>query len=426
VGLFSRFFARPEARTTLAAPDRWLLEALGALPTAAGVSMSPEAAAALPDVFACIQVIAQDVARTPLKLQVLTGENHEDAQSHRLWEILHDLTNPETTAFDFRYELTWDLLLQERAYAEIVRAPNGAVVGLWRLDPTALTVDRAPDGRKRYTYRREAGRDPIVWTFDADQPPLLELKMRSPVRRVREALGLVSALEVYGSKFFANGARLSGMFTAANVAPGTPGEKTLSEKVRALFTQPENAHKFLVTNGDVKYTPFTSPNDEAQFLETRKYMRSVVCGCFRVPPHKIGDLERSTNNNIEHQAIEYVHDTLGPHYECWSQALRRDVLTTRQYPRYDVLFDKTALIQGDLASIMDALNKGVQSGIFTIDDALRRLGMNTVGGSVGNARLVNGNMLALQSVLDGRPPTESPATPPDPAPVDPPADQVVM
>lgn len=420
MGFLSRWFTRSEppslldVRSTLANPERWLVEALGAVPTAAGVSMSPELAAALPDVFACMQVIAQDVARTPLKLQLATGVNREDALTHPLWEILHDLANIETTAFDFRYDLTLDLLKHERAYAEIRRSTSGAVVGLWRLEPAWMTVDRTSSGQKRYTYRPDGGADQDVWVFDPNMPPLLELRMRSPIRRVREALGLVNALEVYGSKFFSNGARLSGMFTSPAAIPGQAGEKTLTEKVKALFTNPENAHRFLVTNGDVKYTPFTSKNDEAQFLETRKYMRSVVCGCFRVYPYKVGDLERATFSNIEHQGIAHVTDTLGPYYAAWSQALRRDVLTTRQYPRYDVLFDGTELVQGDLASLMEALNKGVQSGVMTINDARRRLRMNTVRADLGDAHFVNGNMQRLEDV--GRS-ADPPAPAPDPAAV---------
>lgn len=420
MGFLSRFFrgaSPPEVRSTLASAEPWLIEALGGGgPTAAGVAMSPTIAGGLPDVFSACQVLAQDLARTPLKLQLVDAAgNREDATEHPLWEILHALANAETTAYDFRYELMWDLLLHEQAYAEIRRSPTGTVVGLWRLDPTRVLVSRTPTtGIKTWTFRRDQD-SPLVWDFDPDKPPIFELRMRSPVKRVKDALGLVAALETYGAKFFANGARLSGMFTAPALPANSTGEQTLREKVTALFSGPSNAHKFLVTNGDVKYTPFAANNSEAQLVELRKYMRSVVAGLFRIPPHKIGDLERATFSNIEHQEIEYVHGCLGPYYEAWSQALRRDVLTTRQYPRYDVLFDSSVLIQGDLASFAEALGKLVNNGIATPNDARRRLRWNTLPPEVGDVVLVNGNMVPITRVLtppSGPPASSAPAADP--------------
>ena len=433
MSFLSRFFTRDSRSTTysggsLAEPTPWLLDWAMGSETASGIRVSPDAAAALPDVFACCQVLAQDIGRTPLKLQAVdpsTG-NRQDAVNSVLWELLHDLPNPETTAYDFRYALMWDLLLTERAYAEIRRTPDGRVTSMWRLDPARVTVDRLPDGRKRWIYRQtvqdappvtgllglSASNGDLSWVFDPDKPPIFELCMRSPLRRVRETLGMLSAVERYGARFFANGVKLSGVFS---LPPNVTDEAKNSfvEKLRAVFGGADNAHKSLVTKGDVKYTPFVATNNEAQFNETRKFLRGLIAGCFRMAPHKIGDLERATFSNIEHQAIEHVGDCLGPFYTTFEQSLRRDVLTTRQYPRFDVMFDRVVMIQTDLSALSDSLSKQVNAGIITINDARRRLGNNTVDPNLGDVLMVNANMVPLARQIAGPAPAID-ATPTDP------------
>jgi HK97 family phage portal protein len=407
MGVFNWWWRRERRDSTLKDPERWLLDALlGSEATASGQVVPWTVAIGLPDVFACAQVIAQDVARTPLKLQAVSAGNAYDAIDHELWEVLHDLPNPETTAYEFRYDLVWDLLTHEAAYAEIRRAPGSRrILGLWRLDPDRVSVGRDQDGVKRWTYRRDDGTT-FLYRFNPDTPPLLHLRMRSPIRRVRETLGLLSAVERYGAKFFANGARLSGVFSAPAGTPQNAYDE-LKAQLRLLFTGTENAHRHMTTRGELKYTPFTSPNDEAQFIETRKYLRTLIAGAFRVPPHKIGDLERATFSNITQQEIEYVNGALGPQFTAWAQALRRDVLTTRQYPRYDVVFDITDLIEGDLLMVSEALSKQVDAGIITINEARRRLRMNTVAAEIGDVHLVNGNKVPVTSAHG----TASPSAP---------------
>ena len=144
--------------------------------------------------------------------------------------------------------------------------------------------------------------------------------------------------------------------------------------------------------GGTKFNPITIPNNEAQYIEARAHVRTQIAGVFRVPPHKIGDLSRATFSNIEHQSIDYVTGTLDPFLVSWEQALRRDVLTNRQYPRYEVKFDRAALIKSDLKSQFDAFAVARQNGWMSSNDILRKLDENLIPGKAGNAYLVNGNM----------------------------------
>lgn len=387
-----RWFA-PEQRATLKEVEFWLRDGM-AEPTASGLSVTPETAFQVPEVYACVNVLAQDVGRCPLKLRVRTDEGWKDADGHPLWEVLHDLPNPEMTAAEFRAEMQRQLLRHERAYAEIVRRPNGQVQAIWPLDSSRMSVSRDALNRKVYTYRRDAG-DPLVWTFDADRPPLLELRHPSPVLQCQDLIALAMAIDMYGGKFFANGARLSGLLISkAGLKPEQ--RQALREAFTEMYAGVRNAHRVGVLQGDLEFKPLTSPNDEAQYLETRKLVRSMIAGGFRVPLHKINDLERATFSNIEAQDRDYVNSGLDPYLVLWEQALRRDVLTTRQYPRYQATFDREALIQADAQSRAEGFAVGRQNGWYSVDDIRQKLGENPIGRAVGGDRYhMNGNMVPL-------------------------------
>jgi HK97 family phage portal protein len=377
-------------------PSRALLSALGGVPSASGVHVTAQAVLGIPEVEACHRVIAQGVARCPLKVRVRDEKGGwVDAYESPLWEILHDLPNPEQTAAAFRTQLTRDLLAHERAYAQIIRKPNGQVLSLWRLDPKRMTVDRDASNRKRYTYRLVDGSEQ-VFLFDADRPPILDLEYISPVHRCRELFGLALAVEQYAALFFGNGARLSGLLSTDQPKLDEATIKQLQEKFSALNTGLVNAHKVAVVTGGLKFQPLSAPNDEAQLLELRRFLGQRICGVYGVPPHKIADLERATFSNIEHQDREFVSSTLDPVFVLWEQSIRRDLLSTRQYPNYRAVFDREALIQSDLKSRIDALATGRQNGIFSANDVRRKLEENAIPAQLGGDLYhMNGNMVPL-------------------------------
>lgn len=408
----------PEQRATLQEVDFWLRDGWTQT-VASGVTVTPETALHVPDVYACVSVLSQDVGRCPLKLRI-REDNGEwlDAEHHVLWEILHDLTNPETTASEFRARMMRELLASEAAYAEIVRKPNGEVKALWPLESSRMTVTRDAMNVKQYTYRMDEGA-PLTWTFNPDRPPLLELRHPSPIHRCRDLMGLAIALDRYAGKFFANGTRLSGLLHI-------PPQKDAAARttIRAMFESMhkgvENAHKIGIIEGnDTKFSALSTTNNEAQFNETRKQIRTMIAGAFRVPPHKIGDLERATFSNIEAQDRDYVNSALNPFLVLWEQAIRRDVLTTRQYPRYQAVFDREALIEADSQSRMNAFAIGRQNGIMSVNDVRRKLQENPVPASEGGDLYhMNGNMVPLTGAT-------APTFPSTPAARDAPVTQVM-
>jgi len=172
----------------------------------------------------------------------------------------------------------------------------------------------------------------------------------------------------------------------------------------AMHKGVKNAHKIGVIEGDADFKQLTAQNDEAQFNETRKLVRTMIAGAFRVPSHKVNDLERATFSNIEAQDRDYVNSGLDPYLVLWEQSVRRDVLTTRQYPRYQAIFDREALIGADMVSRLAAFATGRQNGIWSVNDIKRKLHENPIPKAEGGDLYhMNGNMIPLAGAPEPEP-----------------------
>lgn len=386
-----------EQRRTLKEVDFWLQDSVwGGTTTDAGVSVSPETAIGVPDVYACIQVIAQDVARCPLKYQQRSADGDwYDAEAHEFWDLLGHLPNPETTAVEFWASLIRDVQIYDRAYAEIIRRGTGEPYQLWRLDPSRMTVTRDQLNRKVYTYRPTGTKTTdTVWVFDADRPPLLELSSWSWVNRCKNLIGLAAALDTYGSKYFANAARPSGVLVAPTKLDDA-AKTRLAAAWRSVYGGVQNAHKVAVLEHGVEWKSIATPNNEAQFIEARRFVTERICGVAGVPPHKIAELSRSTNNNIEQQSRDYLQ-RLDPYLVLIEQAVRRDLLTSRTWPRYRAVFDRERLVQTDLTNLANAYATYRQNGIMSVNDIRRKLNENPIDASEGGDLYhMNGNMVPL-------------------------------
>lgn len=362
-----------EQRTSLTDPHTFssLPSWFGGSSTQAGVAVTEEMAEGLPTVFSCVRVIASAVAQLPLKLYRLDSEHKSEAIDHPLYEVLHDISNPEMTQYELRYLLTAHYLLWGNAYAEIQRNDRGEVIALWPLQPWRMRVDR--DDRRRLRFIYDGGKK--EWLYDPALPPIFRLHVnaldgitgRSVVSVLREAMGLTSALQTFGSTFFKNGSSFGGVLSSDQDLDEDQ-VKDIREKIAAYHQSAEKAHRFLVLGAGFKYSQIGVPPEDAQFLESRKFMRSELCGAYGVPPHMIADLDRATFSNIEHESLRWLRDGLDPHLVNWESAIRRDCLGPRSFKRYYARFTRAAAVRGDLQSRSAALATQRQNGVISANE----------------------------------------------------------
>ena len=371
----------------------------------AGKYVTERSAMQMTAVYSCVRILAEAVAGLPLHLyRYKEGGGKEKATDHPLYLLLHDEPNPEMSSFVFRETLMTHLLLWGNAYAQVIRNGKGEVIALYPLMPNKMSVDRDENGQLYYTYTHapeeaktaELGRV-ILRPADVLHIPGLGfdgLVGYSPIAMAKNAIGLAIATEEYGAKFFANGAAPSGVLEH----PGTIKDPNrVREAWQSQFGGSSNSGKIAVLEEGMKYTPISISPEQAQFLETRKFQINEIARIFRIPPHMIGDLEKSSFSNIEQQSLEFVKYTLDPWVIRWEQSIARTLLNPDEKQTYFVKFNLEGLLRGDYASRMNGYATARQNGWMSANDIRELENLDRIPPEMGgDLYLINGNMLPLQ------------------------------
>lgn len=365
--------------------------------SSAGKNVNERSAMQMTAVYACVRILAESVAGLPLHLY-LTNENgnKEKAKNHPLYFILHDEPNSEMTSFILRETLMTHLLLWGNAYAQIIRNGKGEVISIYPLMPNKMRVARDKQTKEIiYEYFHEDGKVQLS-SFDVLHIPGLGfdgLIGYSPIAMAKNAIGMAMATEEYGAKFFANGAQPGGVLEH-------PGIIKDPERVRNSWSQSfggsSNSNKIAVLEEGMKYTPISISPEQAQFLETRKFQINEIARIFRVPPHMVGDLEKSSFSNIEQQSLEFVKYTLDPWVLRWEQALNRSLIPNKDKKKYFIKFNVDGLLRGDYESRMNGYATARQNGWMSANDIRTLENLDFISKEDGgDLYLVNGNMLPL-------------------------------
>ena len=372
--------------------------------TSSGKPVTERTAMQMTAVYSCVRVLSEAVAGLPLHLyQYNDSGGKEKALDHPLYFLLHNEPNPEMTSFIFRETLMTHILLFGNAYAQVIRNGKGEVLALYPLMPSRMTVDRDDKGQLYYEYQVQDSDAKTMKNGTARLKPSDVLHIPglgfdglvgySPIAMAKNAIGLGLATEEYGSKFFANGARPGGILEHPGILKD-PAK--LRESWSETFGGSGNSHRVAVLEEGMKYTPISISPNEAQFLETRKFQINEIARIFRVPPHMIGDLEKSSFSNIEQQSLEFVKYTLEPWLERWEQSMNRALLSPAEKARYFVKFNVDGLLRGDYESRMNGYATARQNGWMSANDIRELENLDRIPAEEGgDLYLINGNMLPL-------------------------------
>lgn len=405
VGVLARWFETrsPEnPRTNLAQAAFWLLDALGGTPSAAGTRVNPRTALSAPAIQAAVRVIAETVGTLPLLVYERLERGKRRAIEHPLYPILREQPNPEMTACVWLETQMAHLLLWGNAYSEIQRNGRGEVVALWPLLPDRTRLVRRGDGEGFYETSVPDGTTVRLRREDVLHVPGLTFDGRTGLAAIllaRESVGLTLAAEEYGARFFSNAAQPSGVLEH----PGQLSEEAvrrLREAWQATYGGLTNAHRVAILEEGMKWQQIGADNRNAQFVDTRKFQATESARLFRVPPHLIGDLERATFSNIEHQQIEFVVYTLRPYLVRWEQAINTRLFSQAARGRFFAEFLIEGLLRGDTQSRYAAYAVGRQWGWLSADDVRELENMNPLPDEQGGIYLVPANMLSAGALSD--------------------------
>lgn len=372
-----------------------------------GKRVNEKTAMQMTAVYSCVRILSETLASLPLHVYRYTDKGSEKAKDHYLYKLLHDEPNPEMTSFVFRETLMTHLLLWGNAYAQIIRNGRGEVIGLYPLMPDKIKVDRDDEGRIIYIYKTVNLKTRNGAVFQENKVILEEsdvlhipglgfdgLVGYSPIAMAKNAIGMAIATEEYGASFFSNGATPSGILEH----PGIVKNPEAMRESWAKGFSGGNAHKVAILEEGMKYTPISISPNEAQFLETRKFQLNEIARIFRIPPHMIGDLDKSSFSNIEQQSLEFVKYTLDPWVNRWEQAIDRKLIKENEKDKYFVKFNVDGLLRGDYQSRMNGYAIARQNGWMSANDIRKLENQDLIGEEDGgDLYLVNGNMLPLKN-----------------------------
>lgn len=368
---------------------------VGESPTSSGVSVTPTSAMQLATVFSCIRVLSESLASLPLHLhRRIDARSSEIVSSHPAATIFRDGPNDEMRPHDFKTSSMSCLNLRGNSYWQIVRDGGSRPRQLWPLSPDRIRVDRDASKRLIYHYTPPDGpektfaRDEILHLRGMSTDGVLGM---SPIAYARETIGLAVAAERWGAKVFTSSGRPAAWIEMPTTFKSKEDSVEFQRNWESAYGGVDGQSKTPVLTGGMKLNRLDVKPDEAQFLETRKYQRTEICGLFRVPPHMIADLERATFSNIEYQGISFGTYTMLP----WCVAIEEDLNAALLTPAERAAgmyfkFAMNGLLRGAVADRYRAYSIGRQWGWLSANDVRALEDLNAIEG--GDDYLVPLNM----------------------------------
>ncbi|PJN31314.1 phage portal protein [Streptomyces sp. CB02613] len=389
------------ALSGIATPEKWVEDWMrGGSVNSAGIRVDQDTALTYSPFFAGVRVLSEDLGALPMFLyERLEPRGKQRATSHPLYALLHDQPNPMMSAVQFKETLMGHAITWGNGIAYVVsNKRTGVIEELWPLRPDRITigVKRTGPGRfeRRYRYDDDVnGIHTVLLPHEVLHIGGLGfdgVEGYSVVNLAANAIGLGLATEHHGAKVFSNGAAPGGALShPGNLSP--EARRRMADDWENIHKGIDRAHRVAILEEGVTWQQVGVPNDAAQFLETRKLQVTEMSRWLRLPPHKIGDLDRATFSNIEQQQLDYVQGALNIWFVRWEQAVLTQLLLPEERQRFYAEFLVDSLLRGDTAARYAAYAVGRQWGWLSANDVRERENMNPVEG--GDAYLVPLNMV---------------------------------
>ncbi|TCZ76200.1 phage portal protein [Paenibacillus albiflavus] len=375
---------------------------MGGSNTQSGEVVTANTAPLNSNVYTCASILGGDIGKLPIQLYRRKKNGLERDESHPVAELLGWQPNQYMTAYTYKETVEMHLVTWGNSYSYIEWGPDGRPVSLFPLHP-ALTDIRfdLTNGSIWYvtTFPFPGGETRKIPASDILHFKAIGtsgLKGITPIAVIREKLGIQQSSDKFLGAFYSNGTATSGVLKVP-----TPLDKPAKDKAREewqkLHTGLSNAHKIAILDAGMEYQALGMPLADAQFIETQKFGISEVAKIYKIPPHKLGLLDKATFSNIEHQSLEYVKNTLTPIFVNWEQEIRRKLFTPLERKRYYTKFDVTSELRGDSKSLAEYYKLMIEMGVYTINEVRAFLEADNIGNN-GDKHLISLNYTTLDNL----------------------------
>ncbi len=379
--------------------------ALGGNASTAGIPVNADTAFQSTAIYACTKIISEDMGALPLFLYRRTPKGREQARDHRLFSILHDLVNPDTSAGEFVEALTAHAAIAKNGFAMIERSRNKRdVIWLRQLMPANVRLEQDSKGQTVYIVTNANGSEKTHGKqdiFHLKGFTLDGIGGDDMLQRARDAIGLTLAAQTFASNFFKNDMSVGLMLKRPLDAPGLgpPAVKKLKADFIAMY---QGAHEPIVLQEGMTVDRLLPDPEKVSLVEQRKFQLEEVARLFRMPLHRLGHLERMTFNNVEQLGIDYVSYTLSPWVQRWRRAVHRCLLTRGEQIEGDLHAEHSveALRRGDFAGQAEGFARFLEKGVHSINEVRAFLNLNKVEG--GDAHFIQLNMQSVADAATGK------------------------
>lgn len=333
--------------------------------TASGISVTEEKSLAVSSVFACVKVVSETMAQMDLEVVERVGKTNKVNTNHPNYWLLHAAPSPYYNRFEWVQGMMAYALLWGNAYSKIVRDRFATAKEFKILPAWEVTPKLTERGKLYYEWQSKDGVEIIL---AEDMIHLKNLGTNgfvgmSPIEIQRENLGIELAKMNHDGAFYQNGAKASGVL----MTPGNMGSKernNLETSFEKANSGSKNRFKTIILEEGVKYQQLTIPQNDAQFLESKKFSQSEIAGWFRVPPHMIGNLTDANYSNVDAQDRNFAKTCIVPWVERLQQELDRKLFFDAERGRLRTQFNLDDLIKGDMKTRYEAYQLGISAGFI--------------------------------------------------------------
>lgn len=387
-------FTNPATSGSLLNPADWLVSAL----QGGSAAMTPEQAVKNSNVYACVSILADDVAKLPIHTFMRADRNR--GMQHPVAKLLYERPNPLMTAFTFKQTLEMHIGLYGNGYAYIDWGKDGYPRALWPLDPVNTTVElELATGRLLYHTQDARGN-----TYTLTPDSVLHFKTMSrdgyigtpPWRTLLDELNSQNETKKFISQFYKNGT-LSGGVLQSESKLNQQAKDVMREEWSKRYGGTDHAGKIVILDAGLEYKPLGMQLDQAQFLETQKFGITEVAKVYRVPPHKLAQLDRATYANAEAMGLDYIKTTLLPIFTQWEQELNYKLFTAQEREDYYVKFNAAAELRGDSAARAAYYRDMINNGVYTLNEVREMEEMASIG-ELGDTHFVSKNYATLETI----------------------------
>ena len=367
-----------------------------------GVKVNESTTLNLDSVLGCIKILSETIASLPLQVYERVEEGKQKASTHSVYNLLHLEPNSIMTSFVFRELAMLNLLIWGNFYAEI-EEKNGEIKNLWPLPPWRVEAKLTNTKKKYFDIKLKNGKKRNLRDDQVLHIPGMGwdgVKGFSPLSVSQDTFGMGIALEEFTNNFFSNGMNVGSVAEHPGKLSKEAADrlrKDLREKHEGLG----NAHRLMLLEEGMKFSKSIFPPNDAQMLESRKFSIEQIARIYRVPLHLLQHLEKATNNNIEHQGIDFVVHTIRPWLIRWEQGINTKLFTVNERVRYFAEFNVEGLLRGDIQSRYAAYATGRQWGWLSVNDIREKENMNKKEN--GDIYLQPMNMVEAGTVVEQQP-----------------------